>query len=521
MNEKQRNEKIAEGSKTVFTYCMAKTSTREDAEDLSQDILCELIRSVGSLKDEKAFYGFMWAVAGNVYKQWCRKKRMRNTCELTEDIPAEADIYDFEEEDSERYLLRRELALLSEKYRRAIILYYVDRHSCAEIATHLHISESTVKYLLFKARKIVKEGMNMERKLGELSYNPKSLIPVYSGNGPNQFWSFMDSKLRQNIVGACYNDALTPQQISLETGIPLPYLDDEIRSLTEKKLLLCDGKRYRTNVIVITSDCSREMTSVTAAYHGKLADAIDAYISSKLTEFSAIGFYGSAYSGLSLRWMLATLIFRSIQQCDVSIEVGEAPVTAWGEHAYLYCREKEPHRPSSVFNYSTMGSKSGDGLYFLDYLPCPNGDHHDFWGNDLYTNLLCDIAKGKAEGLGEYELEAVAEMIRRGYVIKIDTSYRTAMPVYTAEQYAQARAMADAFVTDTAVPILKALHTDTVRVLSDHTPNHLQDQVAGIASVEKFTYAVEAPVLRMVEIGRLSADWCPLEMATNYIVLKP
>ena len=71
----------------------------------------------------------------------------------------------------------------------------------------------------------------MERNLGELSYNPKTLIAMYSGQGPNQFWQFMQSKIRQNIVNACYNDALTVQQISLETGIPLPYLDDEIKAL--------------------------------------------------------------------------------------------------------------------------------------------------------------------------------------------------------------------------------------------------------------------------------------------------
>ena len=41
--------RIAEVSKTIYSYCRAKTSTREEAEDLSQDILLNLIRSVDSL----------------------------------------------------------------------------------------------------------------------------------------------------------------------------------------------------------------------------------------------------------------------------------------------------------------------------------------------------------------------------------------------------------------------------------------------------------------------------------------
>ena len=96
------SEKIADASKTIFTYCMARTSNREDAEDLSQEILYELLKSAGNLRDEGAFYGFMWAVAGNVYKQWYRKKKLRNECELTDEItPAEEDRYFAEEEDGE------------------------------------------------------------------------------------------------------------------------------------------------------------------------------------------------------------------------------------------------------------------------------------------------------------------------------------------------------------------------------------------------------------------------------------
>ena len=49
MNDKELSEKIAEISKTIFSYCMAKTPTREEAEDLSQEILYELIKSAENI----------------------------------------------------------------------------------------------------------------------------------------------------------------------------------------------------------------------------------------------------------------------------------------------------------------------------------------------------------------------------------------------------------------------------------------------------------------------------------------
>lgn len=139
MNDHRLDEKITEASKTIFTYCMARTPNRQEAEDLCQDILCELVKSSRNLRDHEGFYAFMWSVAGDVYKQWCRKRAKGRTFELTDEIAAQ-DRLEFEEDD-DLYLLRRELSLLSEKYRRATILYYIDRMSCSEIAHSLHISE--------------------------------------------------------------------------------------------------------------------------------------------------------------------------------------------------------------------------------------------------------------------------------------------------------------------------------------------------------------------------------------------
>ena len=188
-------------------------------------------------------------------------------------------------------------------------------------------------YLLFKSRKILKEGMSMERNLGELSYNPKTLIPMYSGQGPNQFWKFMQSKIKQNIVSACYNDALTVQQISLETGIPLPYLDDAIKALEDKQIIIREGKHYKANVIVITSECADEIERAVTKYHEQIADKMMTFLSDKLNEYKNLDFVGRDFSDNTLRWQLATILFRMISGVDCRDTI-DAPKTGWGESAY-------------------------------------------------------------------------------------------------------------------------------------------------------------------------------------------
>lgn len=65
---------------------MVRVFDYADAEDLAQDIIVEIMKSAENIRDDKAFYGFMWSVAGNVYKNWCRKKASRKEYELHDDV---------------------------------------------------------------------------------------------------------------------------------------------------------------------------------------------------------------------------------------------------------------------------------------------------------------------------------------------------------------------------------------------------------------------------------------------------
>lgn len=45
MDKHEMEEKIAEVSKTVLSYCIARTSNWHDAEDMAQEILLEIAKS--------------------------------------------------------------------------------------------------------------------------------------------------------------------------------------------------------------------------------------------------------------------------------------------------------------------------------------------------------------------------------------------------------------------------------------------------------------------------------------------
>ena len=200
----------------------------------------------------------MWSVARNVYKNWCKKKG-KYFYELDEQLPENGDSIEvLLEKNTELSLLRRELSLLSEKYRKATVFYYFEGLSVPKISAKMNVSESMVKYLVFKSRNLLKEGMELDRNYGEQSYNPKSLMLLYWGNGPNNYYDLCKRKIPQNILMACYNDALTVEEISLQTGVPVAYLEDDIGILVENDVLMRKGNRYLTNVVILQKNLHKK-----------------------------------------------------------------------------------------------------------------------------------------------------------------------------------------------------------------------------------------------------------------------
>ena len=304
-------------AKTVFSYCLARTHSKEEAEDLSQDILLEILKSACNLRSEKAFYTFMWSVANNVYKNWCRKKVRQNQTfsELDDNISDDTeDIDSMLIKNEEVNLLRRELSLLSEKYRTAAVLYYSDDYSVSQVAETLAISESMVKYLLFKARKILKEGIGMAREFGEKSYNPSKFHynVIYDGRFNAEYNNLFDRRIPGNILMSAYYTPMTVTELSVELGISSVYMEDELALLEKYNLIKSVGEmKYQTNIAIFTLDYMKEWFKMLDKNHTSKIGDIIGLIKNALPQIREIGFLGCDLPENNILWSLYTLtLFR-------------------------------------------------------------------------------------------------------------------------------------------------------------------------------------------------------------------
>ena len=308
MEQTKINRYIEETAKTVFSYCLARTNSKEEAEDLSQDILLEILKSACNLRDDKAFYNFMWAVANNVYKNWCRKKAKRRQTfrELDDNTPNDNDDIDsFLINSEEVNLLRRELSLLSEKYRTAAVLYYSHDYSVSRIAQALSISENMVKYLLFKARKILKEGIGMEREFGEKNYKPGRFEynVIYDGMANEEYRNLFARKIPGNILLSAYYEPMTVRELSIEMGTSSVYMEDELALLERYNLIKSVGElKYQTNLIIFTEDFMKELYKMLDKnYVSKIGEVIG-LLKDALPAIRKTGFRGCDLSDNNLLW---------------------------------------------------------------------------------------------------------------------------------------------------------------------------------------------------------------------------
>ncbi len=246
----------------LFYFCLRKVGNPTAAEDLAADIVCEALASLSHGAAPQSFEAWFWRIARNRYAKWVDRAVRRETPLAEEDVSAYAELLAGEDDveracihqEDLRYL-RRELAFVRTEYREILVAHYLEAKSVSVIARETGLLLETVKTRLKTGRKRRKEGMDMAREFGERSYHPEKLHFSVSGwSGPNgEPWSLINRLITKNILAETYRNPSTAEELALELGIALPYMEDELALLTDSTLLQRVKDRYETNFILLSA----------------------------------------------------------------------------------------------------------------------------------------------------------------------------------------------------------------------------------------------------------------------------
>lgn len=280
MTKEQMEQIVSENMKKIYLYCVRRLGNAADAEDVASDIMLELLRSYSEVRDDAAVHSYMWSVAGNLCRSFWRKAARRTTTEIPEDYAGAFMITPEEQliHEEELLTLRRELSLLSEKYRKVMIAHYIQQKTCEEIAGETGLTVTNVKQYLFEGRKKVRKGMDMQREYGVYSYAPEKFTMNFWGDGGEGYWSLFDRKLPGSIMLSVYDAPKTLEELSMEVGVSMPYLEDEVERLLKYEVLVKQGNKYRSGIVIYDNAFLNEVKTAARKALTENIDAIHAMV---------------------------------------------------------------------------------------------------------------------------------------------------------------------------------------------------------------------------------------------------
>ncbi|MBC6492151.1 RNA polymerase sigma factor [Flavihumibacter stibioxidans] len=149
----------------VFTIVLRYLSSREDAEEVAQDVFVKAYRSLGDFRGESKFSTWLYTITTTSCITFLRRKKLEVHSLDNEKVLAHAENIDGGmranqvEQKSRIAMVNQAIAMLSADDAQVITLFYKGEQSLDEIAHILGQETNTVKVRLHRARQRLKEKM--------------------------------------------------------------------------------------------------------------------------------------------------------------------------------------------------------------------------------------------------------------------------------------------------------------------------------------------------------------------------
>lgn len=450
----------------LFYFCLKKTGNYIQAEDLTQDIALQIITALNKGTVPTSFSAWVWQIARNRYSVWAKEKHNRN------EAVTGFDIGDYEIEDEgenilnvmihteQIALLRRELAFIKSDYRSIVVAYYIENKNVRKIAESLSLPANTVKSRLLRARKILKEGMDMAREFGIRSYKPEEISFTNSCDKFGDYgqpWSILNHAMYKNIFLEAYGNPLTAEELSVELGVALPYMEDELKYLTEQTFLIKKENKYETAFPIVGKDVQEKIWDYNSRIVEKLTSLFEKLVDdySKACERHGVKYYGKYTTYEDAKWVLLMRAFDyfAYTRPEGNFEYTKRPDNgSWDIVGYQ--NADIPHVPF----VGQHGSDVSFSQYKFEYENIETKTPSHLCAEE--SHALARVVEGKWEDCGQDRLDKLLEY---GYIKKNNSAYEPAIVVLNVDTTEKSRMS----FTDEEIKSITRIVEEIKRIISE------------------------------------------------------
>ncbi|MBQ8576644.1 MAG: RNA polymerase sigma factor [Clostridia bacterium] len=415
-----------------LAFARTRTGDFPSAEELAQEIAFRCVTAISEGRIRENPDAYFRGVMYNTWKSHLTAKKNR---------PASLDAGDFghflpsDDESPEEILIREDelarvraaLSRLSGEYRRVLVSHYYENRSVKETAAALGLTEDMVKFYLRAGRGKLKEVFCMKA--------PVSVAPVdfYVYKAGIDFsrvnvWEVFRRKLPGQIAVLCHDSAKTVQELSMESGVPAVYLEEELALLLDAGVMVEPARgKYRTNFHILKKEAAEQ---VRVFFERMFADYIPAYraaYEAALPRLRESGIFRHDANEQEYRWY-----FYGHTECvdfrNIYLSERDYPqILSCGSKSFVFAMEAPCLRFSA--GHTPTALDCGAAVWPCDVTAF--GDYHR--QNELRSKeksqVLYDIAMGNPLPDDENTCLHVTALLEEGYVEKTDAGFVSRVPV--------------------------------------------------------------------------------------------
>ncbi|MDF2720138.1 MAG: polymerase sigma factor, sigma-70 family [Paenibacillus sp.] len=453
-------------------YALKKTGNKHEAEELAQDIAVQAVISLsnGSEPAERKHRGrLVTAIIDD-----------EQLAEFEDGGPSVEDRLILKENIS---LLKRELSLLSFYYREITIAYYIRGERVQDIASNLQLPAGTIKRKLYESRKNIREGMQMAREIGQRSFQAENITFTKSGSdgkggGP---WPLIQRKIPKNILIAAYRNPLTLEELCLEMGISMPYMEEEVQLLADGTLLKeVEKGRYETDFIIVDKTMQSDIFHKLAESGERFSPVLLELLDSALERIRAVGFIGCHLDTDELYWTLIPRVIDLLSnQAEQAKQVPNQYTARPHQGRWDIVGYEDCQLPYSTFvGHNGNGSKTAVMWAYKIRMENLWNRAGELFSHEVHI-LANAIQSGKPpELLGDSEKEVIRDLMERGFVKKGSGPVMPTFPVWTREQLHQwVNILKSECFYDELYTIMEEHYDYIYNKIGQHVPDRLVNQL--------------------------------------------
>lgn len=454
--EKFITEELMENT---YLFCWKKLADKDDAKDLSQEIIVDAMLILRSGKKIENFYGLYWQIARNKVSDFYRRKRpVKISLESVENtlLGYDKSIGDFitqEELDNLSVSMNR----LDSIHRDILVRFYIKNQSVKEIASELNIPTGTVTGRLSDARKKLKESfetMENEKEAEEVKSKAVNFELNYFGNSWDAS-SSITSLIDKQILFLCRNEAKSVKQLSKEMEVATLFIEESIQKLCRGNVLFESSKgKYLTDFTIFPKSVIRDTQKKALEIAEKMnfSQRYFEILLSMKDELLGEEFYGNNFEW---EYLLPYFIIRSDREFKKTVGadyIRNKYATNKNDRLWRYGFTRGVYEDVPDYKEKCDENIIGPGYCFQSFVSSKYGKveihntinnmkveaggkeivldmERQYWLNPSNVDLYRELTENPSRVLNEKEQVVVADLISKGVLVKTEKGFEGSVPV--------------------------------------------------------------------------------------------